>query len=91
VISASPAIASAISRTSRKTNRKLRLTCSTKLNQIITSPAEHIPKRIASRQETYDAILRQEGFYNAKVWRDSIISYTPLGQIKRETLTPAIY
>lgn len=46
------------------------------------------PLRIASRQETFDAILGDAELSNAKVWRDSIVTYTPLGQAKRETLTP---
>jgi Zn-finger domain-containing protein len=48
---------------------------------------EYSHLRIATRQETYDAIINDQAHTDAKVWRDSIVTYSPLGDIKREVLT----
>lgn len=53
----------------------------------VTCIPEYQPKRIASRQETYDAILNNFKLPDAKVWRDSIVTYSPLGDPKRQILT----
>lgn len=45
------------------------------------------PKRIATRQETFDAIMNEQPLEGARVWRDSIITYDPLGRPKRELMT----
>jgi hypothetical protein len=59
----------------------------TKPNSMRLPVPEYSHLRIATRQETYDAIINDQAHTDAKVWRDSIVTYSPLGDIKREVLT----
>lgn len=45
------------------------------------------PLRIATRQETFDAIQNNQALKDAKVWRDSIVTFSPIGLPRRKILT----